>query len=131
MANTSKLKETFNKYEDCNNKANSYERELWGLIKDFVKKHGRFEFNGYIQGDYEDGGYVEALYCLDEGLGKRECIVRSMYIKDNELVFDIGVKYDVDDCYCHEYNGVSYELEFEDIWLCELVRAIEYSCNKK
>lgn len=131
MANTSKLSEALKKYEDCMSKAHNSGCQLWDLIKDFVKKHGRFEFNGDFQEDYENGGYVEALYCLDEGLGKRECIVKSMYIKDNELVFDIGVKYDVDDCYCHEYNGVSCELEFEEFWLCELVRAIEYSCNKK
>ena len=123
MANKSKLRETFDKYVDCSRKARSYEEDFWGLVKEFVQKHGRFEFE-YDEDDCDVN--LEALYIMRDGQGKRECLVKCMYIEDDELVFDILVSHRCEEGYVDEYNGCYLsELEFDDYGLRTIVGQIE------
>lgn len=123
MANKSKLRETFDKYVDCSRKARSYEEDFWGLVKEFVQKHGRFEFEF---DEDEDDNNLEALYIMRDGQGKRECLVKCMYIEDDELVFDILVSHRCEEGYVDEYNGCYLsKLEFDDYGLRTIVGQIE------
>ena len=122
----SKLSETFKKYNDCQSNAYSDEKELWGLIKEFLKEHGRFEYE--IDWDDLDND-VQATYTGGDRI--LECLLKSMYIEDGDLSFDILVRYYEWEGYIYEENGIPfYQLEFE-YGLHNLVRQIENCCNKK
>lgn len=123
MANVSNLREIFKKYMDSSMKATDLELKLLCLIEDFVKEHGRIDFDENI----EDYHIPLTYYCNDDG-EKYECLLQSMYIANNRLVFDLSVR-DFDDAVYEEID--CDHIEIDESVLNDIVGQIEYSCNKK